>query len=373
MQIDFHFYAASVLARAAGFNPVDALIIGYASQYTDDATESKPIPLNIRGQLISFDPTCTAYSGLQYLKPHALNWSTQKRVYIPFHFLPPKAFRPHRQPLFDFVTQADSSFARQLLTDAINESVSRYNYRLCRIGVILHAFADSWAHQGFSGRRSPKENAVAQIEYRQAGRTKYKPIHPLEKVFLAVAPVIGHAEAGFYPDLAYADWRYRRRHSDTRWVYRDNVTERLVASATIHELLSLAAKNNPAPVIPWLTLKPTFQKLLATGPSAQPKPWEMTSAAALQLFHALQVEERCQLWRNQFRHLFEVDGQRFLYDKGQWRRDALDGFAEWDGYSDKDWAGLSPIKVRPDFWDSLWVQFHRAALHQRHLVLESLP
>ena len=32
MQIDFHYYCVAVIARAAGFNSEDALIIAYASQ-----------------------------------------------------------------------------------------------------------------------------------------------------------------------------------------------------------------------------------------------------------------------------------------------------------------------------------------------------
>ena len=41
MQTDFHFYCVAVLARAAGFSPDDALVLAYASQYVDDATEGE--------------------------------------------------------------------------------------------------------------------------------------------------------------------------------------------------------------------------------------------------------------------------------------------------------------------------------------------
>ena len=68
MQQDFHYYAIGILARAAGFNPADALVIATASQYVDDATESERIPIQVNGATLQFDPVLTAYKKLDALK-----------------------------------------------------------------------------------------------------------------------------------------------------------------------------------------------------------------------------------------------------------------------------------------------------------------
>ena len=65
MQSDFHYYCIGVLARAAGFNRDDALTIAYASQYTDDSTESELIRLELDEGRLRFDPVRTSYTGLE--------------------------------------------------------------------------------------------------------------------------------------------------------------------------------------------------------------------------------------------------------------------------------------------------------------------
>ena len=117
MQKDFHYYCIGILARGAGFNSKDAITIAYASQYVDDATESKPITLTNKdsGFKLRFDPTRTAYFGLK-----ASDWSIHKRVYVPFHFIPPYPFDYTRALAYlkpyKYVTEPGSSFATMLLT-----------------------------------------------------------------------------------------------------------------------------------------------------------------------------------------------------------------------------------------------------------------
>jgi len=65
MQRDLHYYGIGALARAAGFNRDDALTIAYASQYTDDSTESDLIQLELDEGHLKFDPVRTSYAGLE--------------------------------------------------------------------------------------------------------------------------------------------------------------------------------------------------------------------------------------------------------------------------------------------------------------------
>lgn len=70
-----------VLAWAAGFNPEDAHTIAYASQYVDDSTEGDP--LQLVDDAYGFDPIHTSWMGLESLGP-----DVQRKVYMPFHFVP---------------------------------------------------------------------------------------------------------------------------------------------------------------------------------------------------------------------------------------------------------------------------------------------
>ena len=80
MEKDFHYYLVFGLAKLAGFSINDSETIAYASQYVDDSTESEPIiPFSDQ----HFDTVRTAHYNLS-----AFNWDVQKKIYMPFHFLP---------------------------------------------------------------------------------------------------------------------------------------------------------------------------------------------------------------------------------------------------------------------------------------------
>lgn len=334
MQKDFHYYCVGVLARAAGFDRVDALTIAYASQYVDDSTESEPIRV---GEL-TFDPVRTAHIGLR-----ATEWSTQKRVYIPFHFIPPN---PIRSPGDTFVTAPNSPFALMILKEACAERPGLR--RLCRIGVALHTLADTWSHQGFSGREH-EENDVESIYQRQGEGWKRL---VSENVYLDFLPQIGHAEAGYFPDQSFLTWKYTRKSTNEE-VERNNTNEFLTAAETIYRQLCEADKSKSDRPIPWGDIETGIRGLLADPEQ--------------------DVEKRCDKWRDGFQYIF--DPLEFRYDSRAWRNDALEPHDE----ADTDWNDFKPsdfrrlhFPMKHAFYDSPWVQFHRAALRQRHFVLENL-
>ena len=334
MQKDFHYYCIAVLAKTAGFEKRDALTIAYASQYVDDSTESEPIQV---GELM-FDPVRTAHLGLK-----AFNWAIQKRVYIPFHFIPPN---PIRSPRDTFVTAANSPFARRILKEACEEQLEMR--RLIRIGVALHTLADMSAHQGFSGRQH-SENDVESIYHREGKR--WKPL-PWENFYLDFLPQIGHAEAGYFPDCPFLTWKYTRKSTNEE-VERNNTQEFLTAAKSIHQKLSKIDKSKSDSPIPWGDIETGIRDLLA--------------------HREKDIEKRCGKWTERFQYMF--DPLNFAYDSRAWRNDALgpddEADTDWDNFEPSDFRRLQ-FPMKPGFYNSLWVQFHRAALRQRHLVLESL-
>ncbi|MFC2170336.1 DUF6765 family protein [Acidobacteriota bacterium] len=334
MQKDFHYYCIGVLARAAGFNNEDSLAIAFASQYANDSTESDPIRI---GDIL-FDPVRSSTSGLK-----RFDWSIQKRVYIPFHFIPP---HPIRAPNDPFATSSHSPFAVNILKEAFN--VTHEMRRLCRVGLALHALADSWAYQGFSGREND-ENRVENI-FRLRG-TRWQPIQ-LENLLLDIVPQIGHVEAGYLPDQPFLVWKYKRKLSNNV-IERNNESEFFQSAKVIYYLLQDAEKLRFVPPIPWANIKDDIRILLE--------------------YPEQSLNKRCQKWRDCFKSIFHP--LEFRYDRRAWRNDALEPEDEtatdWDDFNPSDFKRLR-FPMKRGFYNSPWLHFHRAALRQRHLVLENL-
>jgi hypothetical protein len=427
MQKDFHFYCVAYLARAAGFSSRDALIIGFASQYVDDATESEPITLVDVDREIQykFDPVRTQYMGLR-----ANNWRIQKTIYIPFHFLPPLPLEYTEVPSylrtvsgrnFDYITLPGSPFARWLLHEAAGEINPRR--RLCRIGIALHTYADTWSHQHFSGRESRDENLVEDPDYYDRGWKRARILDGLgERLVAGVARKTGHAEAALLPDIPFLRWQYK--NAKRKNVPRLNHEIFLEAAESIYRELCQINGTNPD----WDQIKGRVSDCLMNRGDV----WDHISEPELYFRAGRSLEERCDGWHEEFRGAFEPRS-RYRYDHTEWRRIALapnvepDSFwdepfsgssdfwredwsawyqekhgdravedwswddwsngynwdsdlgfdardIEWDDFShDEARFGRLEFPLKPNFPDSLWVHFHRAALRQRHLVLEHLP
>ena len=347
MQRDFHFYATMVLARAAGFNDKDAWIIATSSQYVDDSTEHLPIYIKVNGDMLIFDPTCTSYSKIN---PASLDWTNQKRVWIPFHFLPGHLFRPNKSLHFSYLTIPNSAFGQFLLQQAIYEPLSNYKHRLVRIGVATHTFADSFSHAGFSGRHSRSENDVKHFSLWKNGQWDESIIR---KTFLNISPQIGHAEARSYPDYSSRKWRCELGEP-SREIERDNVLTFLKAAKAIYLCFFEIRRLNSENLISWEELEPSLKSLF-------------------EIKNDLDLEGKCEEWRKKFAYIFPVGSDLFFYGKEKLRKDALEGDTNWDGFSKKDWLKEPIRKSKSNFSRSLWFLFHKAALHQRHLVLERIP
>jgi hypothetical protein len=365
---DFHYYCIGVLARAAGLSSEDALTIAYASQYVDDSTEGELIPIQTEGENLRFDPVRTCYSGMELVE--SLKWSAQKRVWVPFHFIPPRPFNPENIEPFSFVTESRSAFARLLLDQAAEEPLENHKRRLCRIGVALHTYADTWAHQDFTGRKHPGENDVEAIYVYNRADNEWEHL-VIENLLFDVLPQIGHAEAGPFPDLAFQKWKCTIKPSGEE-IERDNVEVFLEAAQDIYNWLRTMEEINSAPpTIPWDDLEPRIKKMFSET-WEKPGIIDRVTLPLYQAYQARELEKRCNGWKEEFRDLFVPPGS-FSYDRQAWRAKAITGDVDWDDYTGEDWAQMPPREVKHGFWDSLWVHFHRAALRQRHFVLEKVP
>jgi hypothetical protein len=175
MNVEFHYYSTAFLAVKAGFPLGEATTIAYAGQYVDHHQRSWEI-LTPRGTLTS-GPT----QNFSFWDP-----ATVAEVLAPFHFLPagrledgslPASVRGDGQrSAWDVRPHSDP--AKRLLVAALKTR------DLHRIGLALHTYSDTWAHQNFTARDEA-----------------WNRLDPTNRL-----PSPGHAQAGFVPDLWLGQW-----------------------------------------------------------------------------------------------------------------------------------------------------------------------
>lgn len=146
MDLEFHYWITGIVANRAGFSEKDSATIAYASQLVDDNDMKRMI----EDKSNSSSPPYEAYISqtMDILKPK----QELMRIYPIFHFLPGKYDAPSARradgKMHILTTTPNNDLAQKVLDAALSETAA---YRLHRIGVAVHAFADSWAHQNFVG------------------------------------------------------------------------------------------------------------------------------------------------------------------------------------------------------------------------------
>lgn len=290
MQIDFHYYCIFVLANLAGYSKEDAKIIAYSSQYVDDSLDSEPVSI---GDFV-FDTVRTAHSGLA-----AKSWSVSKKVHMPFHFIP--AHPVDDAESFSYISQSDSFFARLLLQDAAKDQTGLHLYR---IGIALHTYADTWAHQEFSGR-SHKENNLTDLKRTKGEREPKCPFWWLLCNWATdlLYGRVGHLQALRYPDHSHGEWYYKKEKSNDMTPV-SNTSRFMEAAEKIFLFLADTKGTNNAQSI-WENNKGILHDLFLYRNFSGKK----------------MLASKCRQWPERFPNFFTAT--EFEYDENEWKNSAM--------------------------------------------------
>jgi hypothetical protein len=165
MQIDGHHTLTYVVFRLAGLSHEDADIVAYSAQYVDEATNKGSIKFD-NGAM--YHRTASAHRMMDYRNSSEL---ANDHVWVPFHFLPgnggvPAGKNPNGKFIEKLICKPDSYPARDMIKSMMDDRDK--HYALHRLGITLHVYADTFAHQGFAGVNH-KSNEVRNLS---SGNTK---------------------------------------------------------------------------------------------------------------------------------------------------------------------------------------------------------
>ena len=217
MQIDGHHTLTYIAARFSGFKHNQASIIAYSAQYVDDATNSGLIQFD-NGAL--YKRISSAHKMLDYRN---LDELANHQVWIPFHFLPGNEGKKSDENtkgkfINKLVCLPDSPVARDMLKACAHDNGKLY--ALHRLGIAMHVYADTWAHQGFAGVNH-KINEVSEL----SSNNKIKDKSFFDKItnyFLSESFPLGHGASLSYPDSPFLVWKYKS--GSRKLIKRDNPT-----------------------------------------------------------------------------------------------------------------------------------------------------
>ena len=283
MNLDFHYFVIKTLAYTAGFSEKDAQTIAYYSQQVDDFTKSSPMRVRQEptAYFVEKGYAWELDNGLWEVQPHptgidilqSLEKHYRHTTLVPFHFIPARPLAElEADPDF---TRADYRCVRadderavlihQIIEDAVEAVwLQKCERSLMQLGMALHTYADTYAHCGYSGLEGWENSAFIQEAYNQM--TEKEEVLSGERLAYWMLPHIGHANAGYVPDVCTyrIDVAMRKDEQDTaltKHIVKDNLQEFLRCAKAIFELLCLAARTWVYQQIDWYE----FQDRLATA------------------------------------------------------------------------------------------------------------
>ncbi|WP_196592338.1 DUF6765 family protein [Pectinatus frisingensis] len=214
MDIDFHFGTIYVLSRWAGFNEENSKIIATSSQFVDDNMDENPIKKLIytkdAAKYDNDDDIIKRYSG--HARWQDLSDEGNKHVWVPYHFLPSLEGNTEEEKLICKKNSTTANELALLISDSTLE-----NNNLFKLGIGLHVYADTWAHQEFSGITDRDNNIIHNIEVivPEMDELEKNEDGTLSEVLDKVKP-LGHGSAVHFPDRPYIKWKSDEKFSEGR-------------------------------------------------------------------------------------------------------------------------------------------------------------
>jgi hypothetical protein len=324
MEISSHYYALLALCKTIGLDDKISYTLAYSSQYVDDAK----INHLVSNDKIVLSNIATAH---RYFKINTYTFSAMIYNTCAFHFLPACKGDSFTQKL---ICQKDSKIINTILTNNLKSSPQKF-------GMLLHIYADTFAHQGFSGLLS-KPNQICDLKNTNGTfilKVKYFFNKSFDTIIKDFVPAYGHGQAYHYPDIPYLKWSYKydNETSKTANIFVDNQERYKEAFDKIHNyLLKYIKINNITTDIKNYNLD-QFYNILAIKAND---------------------DKKIKLWQDYLttHKYFEPNARELKYDETVWLKECFDDF-KYDKYNNRV---VKDAIFKPDYKSSSWFQFVKA-------------
>jgi len=235
MEISSHYYALLALCKTVGLSDKISHTLAYSSQYVDDAKINYLSVKDKNQNQENFTNIATAH---RYFKINTYTFSAMIYNTCAFHFLPACKGDSFTQKL---VCQKDSKITNTILINNLKSSPQKF-------GMLLHIYADTFSHQGFSGLMS-KTNQICDLKNRNGTfmlKVKYFLNKSFDTIIKDFVPAYGHGQAYHYPDIPYLNWSYKYDNeiNQTANIFVDNQERYKEAFDKIHSYLLKYIKIN---------------------------------------------------------------------------------------------------------------------------------
>lgn len=281
MDINFHYFAVKTIARFAGFSENEAQRIAGYSQFVDDYNPFlnytfETIPDFMLGEtaLVSKSDGGYTLKTIQTGFPQTIDYaplffsSNQISYCVPFHFITQYGYQKNKrlEERYQYRTLPAGIDGTQLISEMLQATKATYlrnvtdNITLTRssleikIGMLLHIFADTYAHQRFSGVAG-WENYASLISSSDNYTTKDEGL--IAGKFFDVSISVGHMWVGTVPDETYLSFTMKQarnssensEHKYSDIYSRSNTRTFLYAARQIYTYLYQLKNNDRKPTI----------------------------------------------------------------------------------------------------------------------------
>lgn len=336
MDIAFHYFAVKALAVSAGFNDNDAQLIAEYSQMVDDfdftaywhctnipnfvKQNSFDIVINEIFNILNPVQTGFLTDGHIINIDYALFLSSrfQRLTCAPFHFvyhdrseIGTTNYRVYPAFYRDFsiisslmdIARDDYLRAEHGDSDIYGNNATFRRKALMKIGLVLHIFADTVAHQLFSGFNDNVNNVELTSITNNITETdetqKYKNMILTFLSQFKIVPKIGHMMIEHVPDLTHLTFgiRYKNELASMVNYTRSNTADFITRCKDILNYLRACKLQNRVPDDEWWNISNKLATCFKTDISDCSKERDMVGILS-------------PVWTREFGGVFDFDGER---------------------------------------------------------------
>jgi len=365
MEKSSHYYAILALCRICGMKKDIALRIAYASQYVDDAkinhfrflepkVSDELFEERNEKQILVNVATCHSYFIVKTFNYQAMINNTSA-----FHFVPGcegKVFTKKMRCAADC----------KVINDIIEKS---YKGEPEQFGMLLHTYADTFVHQGFSGLIS-KENDIEKLQGKPLDvNLKTKAIKLLRRFtknrfdiyFDKIMPAYGHGQATMNPDTPYLKWSYEFDPSDT---FKGLAYEKSVVDNKLR--FTQAFKRIKEKINTYLNKNPEFkdQDLF------REKSNELLEKFLEILVTPAKIKKKIKIWQRFMfnKELFKKSQDNVTYDDQKWLKEAFEDYSKKKFYARK----VLDVRLKKNYKETSWYKYIKAVKWYKKLLFPTL-